>query len=448
MIPVLNDRNDVGTTADMTIRLRETLPTGWFPTSPPLPGASVTPVLDGLLAAIGSAWSFCFGLLSTTVLQTRVATATGPFLDMISTDFFASALPRKPNELDDAFRSRIDANLVRNRGTRADVVSAVETVTSVLPFVCEPERAADCGCYGGAAGNVVPGLLGYGVFGLRYGSLNLPFQYLLNVATLADFAPGIICTRQSAATFLDQSGAMRLAAPFVLRPDFEAGVCSGALLEQRGFNLITDSRFWSEFAQPSNQTGQSATWRLDHSTVGILSADPVMSVTSPGGTRVAGPSVDVAVADASIVASAWVLVSADSNLSGVELVLTDLSSPADPVYVAANVAQVGEWQRLAVSLSLQPASGKNLRVGLALSSATSKPATVSSQCWQVELGSSPTSYIPTNGLFGIREEDGVVSIPRSIPSPSFGVSDVQEAVAAATPVATIAWTSVAQGYLT
>ena len=88
MIPLPTDGSPLGTTSDMAVRLRATLPTGWFPTSPPAPAATATPVLDGLLSGLGSAWSFCFGLLGTVAQQTRVATASGSFLDMMAADFF------------------------------------------------------------------------------------------------------------------------------------------------------------------------------------------------------------------------------------------------------------------------------------------------------------------------------------------------------------------------
>ena len=446
MIPVPTDGSPLGTTSDMAARLRATLPTGWFPTSPPAPAATASPVLDGLLSGLGSAWSFCLGLLGTVAQQTRVATASGSFLDMMAADFFGAALERHVGESDTAFRSRVCASLLSRRATRKDVTRAVLGLTGVAPFICEPTRAQDCGGYGGQSAAQAGGGLGYGVFGLCYGSSRLPFQFLVNAVSHSSFSPALICTRQSPATFLDQSGWLVSAAPFELRPLCQNGTAVGALLEPRGFNLITDSRSWSEFAQSPLQTGSVATWSVDGLTAGILAGDPVMSVTGVGGARAVGPSVDVAAAGAAMVGSAWVLVPEGSGLSAVELALTDLNNPASPVYAAADMSLVGKWQRLSASVQPQEALGRNLRLALLLSSASGTDALVSTQCWQVEPGTAASSYIPTSGTLGVRAEDSVISTAAGQISSPFAVSDLQEAVVSAIPAATIAWMTVTPTY--
>ena len=78
------------------------------------------------------------------------------------------------------------------------------------------------------------GALGYGVFGLCYGSSGLPFQFLVNAVSYSSFAPALICTRQSPATFLDQSGWLVSAAPFELRPLFQNGNAIGAFARSKG----------------------------------------------------------------------------------------------------------------------------------------------------------------------------------------------------------------------
>ena len=444
----LSDSDDAGTTADMASRLRSTLPAGWFPTSPPLPATSITPVLDGLLAGLAEAWSFCVGMLRIASAQTRIGTASGIFLDMISVDFFGSRLPRRRTEVDDIFRIRIRANLVSRRATRQDVSRAIFQVTSALPIICEPTRALDCGGYAGASDPGAGGGSGYGGAGLRYGSRVLAFQYLLQVAGYVDFAPGMITTRQSPATFLDGKGLMQLAQAQVLRPHFQQAAYSGALLEARAFNLIVNSRFWNDFAQPVVADEASANWLVDTATTGLFGADPVMRIAGTSGARVLGPSIDVAVAGSVVCGSAWIYLVAGSSLSQVELVLIDLNHGDSSVYAAADMTRSGQWQRLSASHQAQAASGKNLRVAMLLSASSSMDATILTQCWQVEIGPTPTSYIPTAGTLGIRAPDDIIAgaDPAAV-SALFTVSDVLDAVTSTIPAATIAWTAVMPAYV-
>ena len=442
-----DDEGQIGTDADMALRLRSTLPAGWFPVSPPAPAASVTPVLDGLLAGLGAAWSFCFSLLNLAAAQARIQTAFGIFLDMISIDFFGSQLPRKSGEADDSFRQRISISLISRRGTRQDVGRAVAQVTSSAPVICEPMRGADCGGYGSLSRSGAGGGLGYNTPGLHYGSNGLPFQYLLNVTGYVAFAPGEVSARQSPATFVDGTGLIRSVLPRVLRPLFEGDVCIGALLEPRAFNLIINSRFWHGFAQPIGIGGPGATWVVDHSTTGVFGSDPILRISGSSGTRAVGPSIDVACGGSMMCGSAWIFVVAGSNLTAVELVLSDLSSTGTSVFAPADMTRSGQWQRLSVSLQTQAAPGRNLRVGLLLSGSSNAGSTVLTQCWQAEPGSVPTSYIPSAGTLGIRQQDDVVSQdPAAVPA-VFATSDVLEAVASTIPAATIAWTAISPTYV-
>jgi len=148
-----------GDTPDMLSRLKATLPSRWF--------ADTTPVLDGLLTGLAATWSWLYGALAYTKLQTRIATATDSFLDAITTDFFGLRLPRRPAEPDAAFRPRIQRELLRARDTRAAVIVVLTDLTGRPPHIFEPTRPADTGAWCGP--------LGYGVAG-GWGSLMLPFQ--------------------------------------------------------------------------------------------------------------------------------------------------------------------------------------------------------------------------------------------------------------------------------
>ncbi len=445
MIPLSDDGSGVGTPVDMAARLRSTLPTGWFPVSPPTPALSATPVLDGLLAGLGSAWSFCFDLLSLSAAQTRLKTAFGAFLDMISADFFGPSLLRKNDETDDSFRMRISAALISRRGTRQAVSDAIVAITSAVPWICEPMRAMDCGGYAGTGAAGKGGGRGYGSPGLRFGSDTLPFQYLVEVQARSSFAPGMLSARQGPATFVNENGVIELAGARVLRPEYQQGVIVGPLLEPRGFNLILDSRFWTGFSRSSGSGDTAASWQVDVSKPSLFGTDPVLTVTGAVATRLVGPSIDLAAAGSTMTGSAWILIPNQSSLTAVELVLTDLIV-GNSVYAATDMTRAGQWQRLTLSVQPQAASGKNLRMGLLVSGAGVGDMVVYTQCWQLEPGDTATSYIPTAGTLGLRAQDDVASVDTLGSLVDFDVSGVLDAVASSIPAATIAWTAVALPY--
>ncbi|MDY7525477.1 hypothetical protein [Sphingomonas sp. 10B4] len=159
-----------GDAADITARITTALPP-WFGDS--------NPVLAALIAAFASAWSFIYSLYAYARLQTRITTATDGWLDLIAQDFFGAAVRRGPGQSDASMRARILANMFRERGTRAGMISVLTQLTGTAPSIFEPLRPADTGVYGGP-------LLGYSVAG-GYGSTNLPFQAFITV----NFLPGI-----------------------------------------------------------------------------------------------------------------------------------------------------------------------------------------------------------------------------------------------------------------
>lgn len=148
-----------GDAADMASRLLDLLPLRWF--------ADESPVLSALLSGLADGWSWLYSMLAYVRLQTRIATATDSFLDLVSQDFFAAALPRRTGESDAAFRVRIQRELLRDRATRPAMVGMLSDLTGRPPVIFEPMRPADTGAYGVA--------LAYGTAG-GWGSLRLPFQ--------------------------------------------------------------------------------------------------------------------------------------------------------------------------------------------------------------------------------------------------------------------------------
>lgn len=152
----------IGDTSDMVARLKMVLPARWF--------SDVTPVLDALLTGLASAWSGVYSLIDYVRSQSRIASASGVFLDIAATDYLGGGLPRRAGEADAAYSMRIRNNLIYPRATRAGLVAALTNLTGRVPAIFEPLNVADTGGY-----NIS---LGYNTCG-GYGSLDLPYQFFL-----------------------------------------------------------------------------------------------------------------------------------------------------------------------------------------------------------------------------------------------------------------------------
>lgn len=144
----------------MRLRLRRMLPARWW--------ADEAPILDRLLLGLGSAFSAIHELVAYARQQTRLATATAPWLDLAAQDFLGGRLRRRPQEADDAFRARLLAAMRQPRATREALRGAVLRVAGSEPSIFEPRRPMDTGAW-----NV--GRLGYGTAG-GWGCLSLPAQ--------------------------------------------------------------------------------------------------------------------------------------------------------------------------------------------------------------------------------------------------------------------------------
>jgi hypothetical protein len=171
----------------MAVRVRAVLPSRWFPVSSE-GGPTATPVLDGLLAGLGAGWAAIYSQLAYAKLQTRIATATDVFLDLISGDFFGSELSRHAGEPDGAFRARVQASLLAPKATRAALTAALLDLTGQMPVVFEPAYTHDTGGWGGVADPIAGGGFGYGAGPMLqlvasepggWGSLALPFQFFV-----------------------------------------------------------------------------------------------------------------------------------------------------------------------------------------------------------------------------------------------------------------------------
>ncbi len=150
----------IGDANDIVARLKGALPIGWFEDS--------TPVLGSLLNGIATALAWVYTFYIYAVQQSRIATATGVWLDLVAYDFLGETFLRKLGETDSSFRARIRAQLFQPRATRDAMSRVLTTLTGQVPLLFEPQRPADTGAYG--APNC-----GYRVAG-GYGSMRLPAQ--------------------------------------------------------------------------------------------------------------------------------------------------------------------------------------------------------------------------------------------------------------------------------
>ncbi len=164
-----------GDLSDFVSRLRSVLPKRWF--------ADQAPHLTAVLTSLATPWVWLYDLLSYVVLQTRISTATGNWLDLIALDFFGSNLIRQSDESDSSYRSRILNTVLRGGATRPAVSAYIQLLTGSEPRIFEPARCSDTGSYSTLANGPLPPAsgLGYGVAG-GWGNLSLPFQFFVSIS--------------------------------------------------------------------------------------------------------------------------------------------------------------------------------------------------------------------------------------------------------------------------
>ncbi len=171
-----------GDTTDIVSRLQTVLPRRWF--------AEQSPNLDALLVSIATPWAWLYSFISYVISQTRLATATDQWLDLIAIDYFGSGLSRKSNEGDLAYKSRIKAALLREAACRPAVSAGLEDLIGTQPLIFEPANCRDTGSYGSLeVGFAMSGTgMAYGQAG-GWGSLTLPLQCF--VTAMRPPTPGV-----------------------------------------------------------------------------------------------------------------------------------------------------------------------------------------------------------------------------------------------------------------
>lgn len=426
----------VGTSADMIGRLRAVLPATWFPVTAPNSSASVTPVLDGLLAGLAWGWSYCYALISFVVQQARIETASGSFLDMICADFFGVSIQRKSSETDEAFRGRIRANLLLPRATREALTGTIVALINDSPGIFEPRNAADTGGYGGGSSSNAGGGGGYSTSAMALGSSNMPFQYLLTVSSE-------VCrtVRESQASFIDPGGALQIAPRHVVRPLYSGGSPSGILSEPRGFNLIKDSVGWMSWTQSTVEA--IGRWAVDFEGVGALWAGkPVLQIRVYSGGQIIGPSVTASTTGDPATGSLWLLLPTGHSFQSLDLEICDVTAPDNVARGSADLALEGRWQRLTATILAVAGPSREISMTLVGVSTELMNLPVLTQCWQLEPGNLATSYIPSNQQIGIREADNLIPASSGVPIP-VDPRNLNEAISRVIPAGSIAWTTIA-----
>lgn len=106
-----------------------------------------SPNVDALLQGGAKTDSTIYDLIADANSQCRIKTATGDALDLISLDYFAGNLPRRPEENDTSFRNRILANLIQERATRKGMITVLTNLTGRAPVVIEGFSPYGIGAY-------------------------------------------------------------------------------------------------------------------------------------------------------------------------------------------------------------------------------------------------------------------------------------------------------------
>lgn len=226
-----------GDRTDIAARLRRYLPP-WF-------GAvGGSPVIDGLLAGIASAFASVFDLIAFTRQQARIATSTGAWLDLTAFSFLGAALPRFRLEADDGFRDRVRREIFRDRNTRPAGIALLTELTGAEPFVYE-------GWYGPVCGGLGSPSFALGRCG-RIASRGAPAQVIFHVPLPQNYGipnrPGLGSLRVSGAA----AGGLG-DVPFSLVDDSEITGRGPSRTEilQRLESIRTDGvEYWVTFTPP------------------------------------------------------------------------------------------------------------------------------------------------------------------------------------------------------
>jgi hypothetical protein len=161
-----------GDSNDILMRVKMLIPFRWF--------SWVAPLRDAVLGGLSDSMAWCYSWIVYTRTQSRIATSTGPFLDLISYDFLGRHLPRRGLD-DNTFRTRIMATILQERVTRAGMNNALLSITGATPSIFEPWNTGDAGAWSGpTVAQASHGNFAWNTVG-GWGATNLPTQVFLNL---------------------------------------------------------------------------------------------------------------------------------------------------------------------------------------------------------------------------------------------------------------------------
>jgi hypothetical protein len=291
----------------------------------------------------------------------------------------------------------------------------LSSLIGIQQSIIEPSRAADTG--------------GYGLEVQAYGSGVLPYQFLLTIETGSQTTK-----RESVASYIDATGRLQLADRHVVRSRFVRGLATGSLLEGRSFNFIKDSVGWSGFT--TAPASQPITWSVcDGGELALWSSGPVLSLSIGSSGLIIGPSVTVP-ADGAVTSSAWVRIPRGHQIGTLRLVVSDGTASW---YSTVDLTVTEVWQNVLATVA-QP-SGP-ISIGIVGTSNGVTESAVFTQCWQVEAGSSATSYIPSSMQIGFRDADVVsATVNTANAVPMLSVAVLNNAINRVIPAGSIAWLS-------
>lgn len=151
----------IGDQNDLVSRLNRVLPP-WF--------GSVFPRLASIVAGIASALSWFYSLYGYAKLQTRIATASGAFLDLIGQDYLGGKWPRHTGQTDVSYRNTLNVLIFAPKNTRGAIIHVLTGLTGVAPVMQEAQMASDGMAYSRTGGYSS---------GQNYGTA-MPFQVFIN----------------------------------------------------------------------------------------------------------------------------------------------------------------------------------------------------------------------------------------------------------------------------
>src|SRR5882724_1777047 len=129
----------IGSSDDIYLILKNEL-APWY-------GSTLPKNIDALLQNYVSSGVFNYTQYEYIDLQTRIQTATGENLDLISRDYFNNEFQRRHGQGDGSYRSMLEAFLILERGTRNGLSRALTALTGNVPVLFEFWNPADAGAY-------------------------------------------------------------------------------------------------------------------------------------------------------------------------------------------------------------------------------------------------------------------------------------------------------------